>query len=123
MAQAYYQLIVSTVNTISLISLAFTVDFVWLMVMFPFLIFVTWLVGYYMDKKDITAEDAVKCNEMLNRYINTADIKAQEFQMFQFQALIESLKSLQDKKPIDAESLTKRYEEYMKRWRSPEGQK
>ncbi len=118
-AQTYYAIIVSTINAISLISLAFHVEFWMLVALFPVLLFVTLWLGYYMDKHNIIAQDSLKTADMANRYLNTGDVKAQEFQLLQTEILLDALTALQDKRPIDAGVLRQKYETYMKKWKSP----
>ncbi len=118
-AQTYYAIIVSTINAISLISLAYHVEFWMLVALFPVLLFVTLWLGYYMDKHNIIAQDSLKTADMANRYLNTGDVKAQEFQLLQTEILLEALQAIQDKHPIDIVALRQKYETYMKKWKSP----
>ncbi len=120
MAQSYYSIITSTVTAVSVLSLAFHIDFLWLIFIFPALILATIVIGYFMDKHDITAEDSLKSNEMANRFLNTGDIKMQEFQLLQTNILLEALKTLQQNQTINLGELQKKYEEYAKKWMAPE---
>ncbi len=119
-AQAYYAIIVSTINAISLISLAFHVEFWVLLVLFPFLLGATLWVGLYMDTHNIIAQDSLKTADMASRFLNTGDVKAQEFQLLQTEILLEALQALQDKRQVDATALRQKYENYVQKWRSPE---
>jgi hypothetical protein len=119
-AQTYYAIIVSTINAISLISLAFHVEFWVLLALFPVLLGATLWVGLYMDTHGIIAQDSLKTAEMANRFLNTGDVKAQEFQLLQTEILLEALQALQDKRSIDATALRQKYETYLKKWKSPE---
>ncbi len=119
MAQSYYSIITSTVTAVSTLSFAFHIDLLWLLIIFPVLILATLVIGYFMDKHDITAEDSLKSNEMANRFLNTGDTKSQEFQLMQSQILLEALKMLQEKKTIDLGMLQKKYEAYAMKWKAP----
>ncbi len=119
-AQVYYAIIMSTINAISLISLAFHVEFWVLVVLFPFIIGATLWVGFYMDKHDIITQDSLKTADMANRFLNTGDVKAQEFQLLQTEILLDALQALQDKRPIDAAALRQKYETYIQKWKSPD---
>ena len=79
MGQTYYSMIVSTISAISLITMAFNLDFWILIVIFPFILLVTFGIGFFMDKKDINLEDYRKQVEMQSRKLNLNDIKTQEF--------------------------------------------
>ncbi len=119
-AQTYYAIVVSSINAISLISLAFHVEFWMLVILFPILIGVTLWLGFYMDTHNIIAQDSLKTADMANRYLNTGDVKAQEFQLLQTEILLDALQALQDKRPIDAAVLRQKYETYIKKWKSPD---
>ena len=120
MGQSYYAILMSTVNAISLISLAFHVDLVVLAILFPALILVALGIGYYMDKYNITVEDALKSSEMVNRFINVGDIKGQEFSMFQTEIVLEALQAMQEGKPVNVAALREKYDQYLKKWKSPD---
>jgi len=118
MGQSYYAIVVSTVNAISLISLAFHVEFWILIAFFPGLIVATLWIGYYLDKHNITAEDSLKSIEMSNRFLNVGDVKTQEFQLLQTEILLEALQALQGNRAVDGNLLRQKYEAYVKKWKS-----
>ncbi len=89
-----------------------------LMAIFPALLGVTLWLGYYMDKHNIIAQDSLKTADMASRYLNTGDVKAQEFQLLQTEILLDALQALQDKHPIDASALRQKYENYVQKWKS-----
>ena len=111
MGQTYYSMIVSTISAISLITLAFNVDFLWLLLAFPAIIIGTFLIGYYLDKKNINLEDYRKQIEMQSRKLNVADIKAQEFTMMQTLFIIKALRE-----NISERELLEEYEKYKLKW-------
>lgn len=116
MAQTYYSIVTSTINTVSLISIAFKVDLILLWILFPFLLASTWVVGYYMDRKNVMTEDTLLQNDMANRFMSTSDIKAQEFQALQTEALMDALESMRLGKPVDKTVFKRKYDEYVKKW-------
>ncbi len=91
-----------------------------LIALFPVLLVATLWLGFYMDKHNIIAQDSLKTADMANRFLNTGDVKAQEFQLLQTEILLEALQALQDKRPIDAAALRQKYETYMQKWKSPQ---
>ena len=111
MGQTYYSMIVSTISAISLITLAFNVDFFILILAFPVIILGTFLVGYYLDKKNINLEDYRKQIEMQSRKLNVADMKAQEFTIMQTLFVIKALRE-----NINEADLIKEYEKYKVKW-------
>ncbi|TFF89873.1 MAG: hypothetical protein EU548_05895 [Promethearchaeota archaeon] len=117
MGQSYYSILTSTVSAISLASLAFQINFLWLIMVFPFLILCTYLIGYYLDIKNVNTIDQLKSNEMTHRFLNTSDIKSQEFQLLITEMLI---RALQKGETFDSSVLREKYEEYKKKWKSPD---
>ena len=111
MGQTYYSMIVSTISAISLITLAFNVDFLVLILAFPAIILGTFLIGYYLDKKNINLEDYRKQIEMQSRKLNVADMKAQEFTLMQTLFIIKALRE-----NIDEHQLLMEYEKYKAKW-------
>lgn len=119
MGQSYYAILMSTINAISLISLAYQIELMWLVIIFPVLLAGTLWIGYYLDRHNINTMDTLKSNEMANRFLNLGDIKAQEFQMLQTDILIQALTALQENRKIDPKLITQKYEQYLRRWQSP----
>ncbi|MGV9173786.1 MAG: hypothetical protein ACOC44_18355 [Promethearchaeia archaeon] len=93
MGQSYNSTLTSTISAISLASIAFQIDFLLLLLIFPVLLLFT------------------------HRFLNTNDIKSQEFQLLVAQMLIEAFKNGED---FDTEKMFDKYQDYKKRWRSPE---
>ena len=119
MGQSYYSILMATVNAIALLSLAFHIQIWWLLALFPVLLIGTYGIGYYMDKHNINSIDSLKSNEMVHRFVNTSDLKTQEFQLLQTRIILESLKAIQDKKEINIDELENQYKAYLARWKSP----
>lgn len=117
MGQSYYSILTSTVSAISLVSIAFQIDFLLLIMVFPVMLLITFLIGYYLDIRNVNTIDHLKSIEMTHRFLNTNDIKSQEFQLLITQMLIEAFQKGDE---FDSEKLFERYQEYKKRWRSPE---
>jgi len=118
MGQSYYSILTSTVSAVSLASLAFQINFLWLIMVFPFLILCTYFIGYYLDIKNVNTIDQLKSNEMTHRFLNTSDVKNQEFQLLITEMLIRALQKKDE--TFDTSILRERYEEYKKKWKSPD---
>jgi hypothetical protein len=119
--QSYYSIAVSTVSAISLISLAFEITFWILILAFPLLLFVAFIIGYFMDIYNINTMDILKSNEITHRYLTTNDLKTQEFQLLQTEIIIEAIQAIQENKKLDPKKLLQKYDAYYRKWKSPEG--
>lgn len=119
MGQSYYSIAVSTISAISLISLAFEITFWLLIIAFPILLFMAFIIGYFMDIYNINTMDMLKSNEITHRYLTTADIKAQEFQLLQTEIILEAIKAIKEEKELDPKELLSKYEQYYRKWKSP----
>ncbi len=114
MGQSYYAIITSTISAISLASLAFQLDLWIIFVIFPVLLILTFVIGYYLDVRNIKTMDSLKSIEMTQRFLNTNDMKNQEFHIMLTTVLIEALK---DGKDFNPETLLEKYDEYRKKWK------
>ncbi len=121
MGQSYYAIITSTISTISLVTLAFEIN-IWIIVfLFPFLLFTTFAIGYYLDVRNINSIDTLKSNEMAHRFLNKGDIKNQEFQIMQTTILVEAItNAIKKGKDFDPNTIWQRYEEYRSKWKLPD---
>ncbi len=119
LGQSYYSIVVSTVSAISLISLAFEINFWMLLLTFPVLLLGTFVIGYFMDIYNINTMDKLKANEIGNRYLTTSDMKSQEFQLLQTEIVLEALKAIQEERQLDPKDLLKKYDLYYRKWKSP----
>jgi len=120
MGQSYYSIAVSTVSAISLISLAFRITFWMLIIIFPFLLLGAFIIGYFLDIYNINTMDILKSNEITHRFLTTSDIKTQEFQLLQTEIILEAIKAIQENKKLDPNDLLKKYENYYRKWKSPD---
>jgi uncharacterized BrkB/YihY/UPF0761 family membrane protein len=120
MGQSYYSIAVSTVSAISLISLAFKITFWMLMAIFPILLIGAFVIGYFLDIYNINTMDTLKSNEISHRFLTTADIKNQEFQLLQTEIILDAIQAIQDNKKLDPEDLLKKYRNYYEKWKSPD---
>ena len=117
LGQSYYAIIISTVNAISLVSLAFSLSAWYMILTFPLLLMGAFGIGLYLDKYNITSEDALKSNEMINRFLNTGDIKNPEFQLLQTTILLQALSARSREDEFDAEKeLEDAYRQYLEKW-------
>jgi len=119
LGQSYYSIVVSSVSAISLISLAFDVTIWMLIITFPILLLGTFVIGYFMDIYNINTMDKLKANEIGNRYLNTSDMKGQEFQLLQTEIVLEALKAIQEERQLDPKDLLKKYDLYYRKWKAP----
>lgn len=117
MGQSYYAIITSTISAISLVSLAFQLNFWFLVLLFPFLLLTTFGIGYYLDVRNIKSMDSLKSNEMTHRFLNTGDLKSQDFQMMQTAILVEAITKGNE---FDPNIILERYKEYRNKWKTPE---
>lgn len=120
MGQSYYSIAVSTVSAISLISLAFKITFWMLIIVFPFLLLGAFIIGYFLDIYNINTMDTLKSNEITHRFLTTSDMKTQEFQLLQTEIILEAIKAIQENEKLDPNDLLKKYENYYKKWKSPD---
>ena len=116
MGQTYYAIAVSTISTISLIVIAFEFEIWVLLALFPILLFSAFLVGYYMDVKNVTTQDIIKTNEIAHRFLLTSDLKTQEFQLLLVKNILESFQDIQNNRQINTDHLMEEYKKYQKRW-------
>ena len=72
-----------------------------------------------MDIYNINTMDKLKANEIANRYLTTSDIKSQEFQLLQTEIVLEALKAIQEESQLDPKGLLKKYDLYLRKWKSP----
>ena len=120
MGQSYYSIAVSTVSAISLISLAFRITFWMLIIVFPILLFGAFIIGYFLDIYNINTMDILKSNEITHRFLTTADIKSQEFQLLQTEIILDAIKAIQENKKLDPTDLLNKYDNYYRKWKSPD---
>lgn len=119
LGQSYYAIVVSSVSAISLISLAFDITIWMVIITFPILLLGTFIIGYFMDIYNINTMDSLKANEISHRYLTTSDIKSQEFQLLQTEIVLEALKAIQEESQLDPKELLKKYNLYLRKWKSP----
>ena len=120
MGQSYYSLFIASVNAVMLVKIAYpAIEIEIILVILPFLLLATVFVGYFLDRHNINSMDTLKSNEMAHRFLNTGDFKNQEFQILQTKILLEALNSLKDGKNIEFGEIEEKYDNYVKKWKSP----
>ncbi|MHA1805331.1 MAG: hypothetical protein ACTSU4_12515 [Promethearchaeota archaeon] len=119
LGQSYYSIIVSTLSAISLISLAFNIEFWMIILIFPIILLAAFIIGYFLDVFNINTMDTLKSNEITHRFLTTSDIKHQEFVLLQTEILLEALRALQENRKIEPTEILKKYESYYKKWKPP----
>lgn len=117
LAQTYYSIITSTLSTVSLIALAFNISLYLLIIFFPIILLGILIIGYFMDVYNVNTIDMIKTNEIQHRYLNTRDMKIQEFQILQLKILSKIIKNNKDGFNIDFDEISKKYyKEYYDKW-------
>ena len=120
MGQSYYSLFIASVNAVMLVKIAYpAIEIEIILVILPFLLLATVFVGYFLDRHNINSMDTLKSNEMAHRFLNTGDFKNQEFQILQTKIILEALNSLKDGKNIEFGEIEEKYDNYVKKWKSP----
>ena len=94
MGQSYYGIIVSTISAIALLKIAFDIDLFSIILMFPIFLTGAFIIGYYLDVKNITTMDQMKSVEVSQRFLNIANIKTQEFELLQTEMVLKGLDAL-----------------------------
>ena len=118
--QTYYSIIVSSITAFSLVSFAFPeISIIFIVILFPCVLFCTFIIGYIMDKSNVVALDYRKTVEMSARYLNTSDFKNNDFRILQMEITFEWLKSIQENKPLDFNVLKEKYKNFLKKWNPP----
>ena len=118
--QTYYAIAVSTIAALSLVSMAFRIEFLILVFLFPAILFGAFFIGLFMDKSNITSMDQMKTIEMTFRYLNTADYKIFEFNMMLMKTMFKWMESIQKGVPMDPKELENEYRKYAKKWEQPD---
>ncbi|WP_457558986.1 hypothetical protein [Candidatus Harpocratesius sp.] len=119
---SYLTLGMSSITAVMTTKYAYDSLSIWLIlaVLVPVALIGTILLGYFLDKLDISTQDQRKSNEMTHRFLLTSDIKNQEFQLLQTKILLMALQNIKDKKDIDIQRLMDEYTIYLDKWKSPE---
>ena len=124
LGQSYYILIMSTMSALSLISIAFpTINILILIITFPLILLGAFIVGYLLDKTNVTTMDKIKTIEMSARYLNTVDYKNNDFRILQMKSLFRWMKAIQENKPLDFDETEKDLKDFNKKWTPPEKNK
>ena len=120
MGQSYYSLFIASINAVMLVKIAYPViEVEFVIAIVPFLLLATVFIGYFLDRHNINSMDTLKSNEMAHRFLNTGDLKNQEFQMLQTKILLEAMNSLKDGKNIEFAEIEEKYNNYVKKWKPP----
>lgn len=118
--QTYYMIGVSTMTALGIINLAFPRIDTWIIILlFPFLLFGAFIIGYIMDKSNVTTMDYHKSIEMTQRYLTILDHKNNDFRILQMEVLYDWFNSFQENKPVDPDILKEKYDEFLKKWNPP----
>ncbi len=116
----YYAVIMSSITAVMTFKTAFpSLEFWYIFLLVPIMVIGTVLLGYYLDKSNISTLDMRTSNEISHRFLLTSDKKSQEFQLIQTEVIIEALAALSQKKDVDIELLHKKYQNYYQKWKDP----
>lgn len=119
MGQSYYSIAMTTISAVSLIRLAFDIDIILVLLTVPVFLLGAFIIGYYLDIKNINTMDQLKSNEMSQRFLNTGNLKQQEFELMQTEMLLKGFKAIQEGRELDFSEIWQKYEDYKKRWAPP----
>ena len=119
--QSLYMIIISTFTALGILNIAFPEIDTWMMfTLFPLLFLGTFLIGYIMDKGNVTTMDYQKSIEMTQRYLTILDFKNNDFRMLQMEVLFEWMNSLKENKPLNLDILKEKYKVFLRKWNQPE---
>lgn len=120
--QGYYAMGMYSISAIGILKIAFPQISIWLFLWFlvPIMFVGAFVLGYAMDKSNVTTMDYHKSIEMTQRYLTKLDFKNNDFRMLQMEVMFEWMKSIQENKPLDLNILKEKYEEFIKKWNPPE---
>ena len=119
MGQTLYLIVVQTITALGIVSFAFPNVSFWVIVsLVPVFIFSAFILGFIMDKSNVTATDHMKTLEMTSRYVNTADLKSYEFWLVIMEIFFKWMTSIQEGKPLDRDEIRKEYIKFLKKWSS-----
>ncbi len=117
MGQSYYTLLMSTITAVMTIKFVYpNIQLEWLIAGIPVALLGTFYLGYYMDQHNINSLDVLKSNEMTHRFLNTGDMKNQEFQLLQTRLMFEAIKALKNDEDLDVNIIREKYQEYVDKW-------
>jgi len=117
MGQSYYSILMQSIMAISILRLAFpTIEFIYMVMLFPFFLSLAYLIGLYLDRHNIITADIMKSNEVSHRYLNTSDKKNQEFQSINTAHTIAALNANAKGEIYDFKLYEQDLSEYKKKW-------
>ena len=119
LGQGYYQLIISTISAISLVSLAYSVTIELAVILFPVFFIGSFFLGYLLDRMNISAIDYRKTAEISGRFLNNLDLKNYDMRMIQIEA---NARAIQDENFDVSEFLEEKKKEFFDKW-IPDGER
>ncbi|MHA1777033.1 MAG: hypothetical protein DRO88_03795 [Promethearchaeia archaeon] len=122
LGMSYLTLAMSSITAVMTTKFAYDSISIWIIlaVLVPVAFVGTILLGYFLDKLDISTQDQRKSNEMTHRFLLTSDIKNQEFQLLQTKMLLKALQNIKENRDININEIMQDYEHYLEKWKSPE---
>lgn len=113
LGQSYYQLVIATISAISLVSLAFEVTLVMLLLLFPIVFIGSFMLGWGLDRWNISAIDYRKTTEITGRFVNALDLKNLDMRFIMTEGIIRA----QQDKDFDMDKfLEEEKAKFVKKW-------
>jgi hypothetical protein len=113
LGQGYYQLIISTISAISLLSLAYKLTIELMIILFPVFFVGSFFLGYLLDRMNISAIDYRKTAEISGRFLNNLDLKNFDMRMIQVEA---NARAIQDPAFNVGKFMEEKKAEFRKKW-------
>ena len=111
LGMSYLTLAMSSITAVMTTKFAYDSISIWIIlaVLVPVAFVGTILLGYFLDKLDISTQDQRKSNEMTHRFLLTSDIKNQEFQLLQTKMLLKALQNIKENRDININEIMQDY--------------
>ncbi|WP_371806040.1 hypothetical protein [Candidatus Lokiarchaeum ossiferum] len=120
LAMSYLTLAMTSITALMLVKAEYEIQIEYIIAFVPLLVLITIFAGYLLDKWNISTQDQRKSNEMTHRFLLTSDMKGQQFALTQTKMLLMGLQSIKEGKDLDIDGIMATYEEYLKKWSSPD---
>jgi len=121
LGMSYLTLAMTSITALMMVKNVYpNIQLEWIIFLVPFLILGTIMVGYLLDKWNISTQDQRKSNEMTHRFLLTSDMKSQQFALTQTKMLLMGLKSIKEEKNLDIEAIMASYGDYLNKWKFPD---
>jgi len=118
MGLIYFTIGMSTFTTIGVLKMALPKVNFWIIVLFVLSIFLGALIlGYILDKSNITVMDSIKTLDMTHRRLSVADYKNNEFRIAMMKVMFKYGEAIRSGEPFDFDDeWDKEYKIFLKKW-------